>query len=236
MTNPGGQQGGPYRPGQDWSTADANPADQAPAGATHFPTSGYGYPGPTTQQPQYPGQYSQYPGYQNLGYPGYPPTAAGQYAGYPPQGAPAAPKRPAALSAGAALSFLTASTLGVASAFLLTAAAVGSAIQSSLSSTPFGSTFSGTSGVATRELTTVAIIAVVMLIVAFTLFMGGIEAALARGTAIAITGNVIAALLTFIVVIQTTAVLLVWLVIPVVAVVLLALRPVRAYVVRSNLD
>ncbi|HYN71398.1 MAG TPA: hypothetical protein VES60_02770 [Nakamurella sp.] len=236
MTNPGSQQGGLYRPGQDWSTADANPADQAPAGAAHFPTSGYGYPGPTTQQPQYPGQYSQYPGYQNAGHPGYPPTAA-PYAGYSPQGAPAAPKRPAALSAGAALSFLTASTLGVASAILVTAAAVGSAIQSSLNSTPFGSTFRGTSGAATRELTTVAIIAVVMLIVAFTLFMGGIEAALAHGTAIAITGNVIAALLTFIVVIQTTAVLLVWLVIPVVAVVLLALRPVRAYVVaRSNVD
>ena len=222
MTNPVDQPGGTHHPGQNWpNNAGVNAPYPTSAAGGQFPTAEYGYPGPTPAQ-------------QPAGYPaqpyGYQSNAGGQYAGYAPQSFPTTPHRPAALTTGAALSFLTGATLGVAGGLLLTLAAAAGSARSSLSST-FGSTLDDTySGIATRGLAGLAIIAVILLVIAFTLFYGGIDAALARGTAMAITGNVIAAVLTFIVVILTTAWLLVWLVIPVIAVIALVQGSVRRYI------
>lgn len=221
MTNPADQPGGTYHPGQNWpNTAGVNaPYPNSPAGG-QIPTAGYGYPGPPPQ-PQHTGYSAQPYGYQ--------PNVGAQYAGYGPQNFPATPHRPSALTAGAALSFLTGATLGVAGGLLLTLAAAAGSARSSLSST-FGSTLDTYSGIATRGLATLAIIAVILLVIAFTLLYGAIDATLARSTAVAITGNVIAAVLTFIVVILTTAWLLVWLVIPVIAVIALVQGSVRSYI------
>jgi len=220
MTNPYNQQGDPYHAGQDWTggTASGPPPDTS----RYVPSAGYGYPA-QNQQPQY--------GAPPAAYPGYPPNATGQWADYSQQQVVArmGPSRPAALTGGAALSFLTGTTIGILGAVLLTGAAVGSSVRSNLSS-PYGSSLSDVSGIASEGLATLAVVSIILLVTAILLLWGGIDAALARSTAMAIVGNIIAAVLALIVVIVTSAWLLVWMVLPVLAVILLIQGSVRAHI------
>lgn len=241
MSNPPNLPGDPYHPGPAWGDR-VNPQDTG-----YGQQTGYGYPPAGQQshydaaaQPAYPSQQypsqNQSPQYASPLYPAqqypstpyqgqqdqpYPPNVTGPWAA-DAQRPPAKSGRPRALTAAAALSLLTGSTVGVAGGVLLTAAAAAGASRSALG------TF-GSSNLPARQVALAAVIAVILLATAFVLLWGAIDAALARGTSLAIAGNIVTAVLALIVIVQTSAWLLIWLVLPAIAVVLLVQTPVRNY-------
>ncbi|MET0866085.1 MAG: hypothetical protein ABWZ98_17265 [Nakamurella sp.] len=227
MTNPTNQPGDPYHPGQPWGDR-SNPQDAGgyaqpvgyPQPAGYPQPGGYGYANTTG------GQYPQYAA-QPQPQPTYPPNVTGPWASYPQQPEPAKSGRPHTLSAAAALSLLTGSTLGLLGTWLLAASVVVGASRSALGGS-LGSLAS--SGISSREVAFALFISVLLLGTAVVLLWGAIDTALARGTGLAIAGNLVAVILVLVVVVQSSAWLLVLVILPAIAVVLLMQPTVRNYV------
>jgi hypothetical protein len=151
------------------------------------------------------------------------------------QSAPVTSGRPAALTAAAAMSFLTGTIIGGLGGLVLIVTAVASVARASLSR--YGSSFSDISTFGTGDLATAVVIAVVLLATALALFWGGIDTALARSTTMAVAANIVAAVLMLIMVVAGSAWLLILMALPVLAVILILRAPVRGYVAgRSKLD
>lgn len=185
---PGHQHAGSWSPQQGWSAA---PTPPPPAGS----------------------QYPATPSYSSGPYP-----APDRYAAIPAS-VPVAPNPMAGrtgLTAGGALSFVTAVSMAVAGTAALITLVAASAVTSALGS--YGTSRSSASS-ATGE---IVLVVVVALGLSFLLFWGGLEAALGRRIGIAVGGNIAAIVLVVIAATQSTGYLMLLTIVPVLAVLILA--------------
>ncbi len=162
-------------------------------------------------------------------YPTGPAYSAGPYATAPGDAGLAAPA-PAGrtgLTAGAALSFVTAVSMALAGTLALIVVVAASAINSALGS--LGSSGFGSSGIGSTTRTTTSsgigeavLVVVITLGLAFLLFWGGLQAALGRGIGAAMAGNIIAIVLVVIAAVQSSGYVLLLAIVPALAAAILA--------------
>jgi hypothetical protein len=169
------------------------------------------------------GSWSGQPGWDNQPPPtapaspyGTPEYSSGTYPSAAAAPTPAAPPRPGALTAGAALSFVTAVSAAVVGTAALITVVATSAVRSAL-----GSYSSYGSSAASNASSGAALVVIIALGLAFLLFWGGLDAALARGVTAAMAGNIVAIVPVVIAATQSSGFVLLLAIVPVLAVITL---------------
>lgn len=179
------------------------------------------YPDPSGRPPA--GGWTPAPGWPPA-YPASQPPVLPTAAQYPTPPIPGtAPTGRSALTAGAALSFVTGVSMALGGTISLLSLVTASTLSSALGG--YGRSSSTTSAV-----TAIVVVVLVALGLAFLLFWGGLEAALGRRVGIAVVGNLVAIVLVIIAATQSSGFVLLMAVVPVLATLCLsagrpALRP-----------